>query len=289
MTTLGVVCRPEFPPERVREIAVAADDAGVDELWLWEDCFWGGGFAAAAAVLGWTRRVRVGIGVFPVPLRNVALTAMETAMLHRLFPGRVIVGVGHGVQDWMGQVGARVESPLTLLREYLDALRALLRGERVTTQGRYVRLDDVALGWPPASAPPVLSAATGPRTLALSGERADGTILVAGTTREEFRLARRSIEEGRALAGRAGPHPIVLNLLTVTGPGAAERLAAAMRADGKEPGSAAVAGDAAEIAAAVQSWAQAGADTVVLQPAADDPDPISLIRLAAEEIRPQIT
>ena len=289
MTTLGVVCRPEFPPERVREIAVAADDAGVDELWLWEDCFWGGGFAAAAAVLGWTRRVRVGIGVFPVPLRNVALTAMETAMLHRLFPGRVIVGVGHGVQDWMGQVGARVESPLTLLREYLDALRALLRGERVTTQGRYVRLDDVALGWPPASAPPVLSAATGPRTLALSGERADGTILVAGTTREEFRLARRSIEEGRALAGRAGPHPIVLNLLTVTGPGAAERLAAAMRADGKEPGSAAVAGDAAEIAAAVQSWAQAGADTVVLQPAADDPDPISLIRLAAEEIHPQIT
>jgi alkanesulfonate monooxygenase SsuD/methylene tetrahydromethanopterin reductase-like flavin-dependent oxidoreductase (luciferase family) len=288
MTTLGVVCRPEFPPERVRAIAVAADDAGVDELWLWEDCFWGGGFAAAAAVLGWTERVRVGIGVFPVPLRNVALTAMETAMLHRLFPGRVIVGVGHGVQDWMGQVGERVESPLTLLREYLDALRALLRGERVTTQGRYVRLDDVALGWPPASAPPVLSAATGPRTLALSGERADGTILVASTTREQLRLARASIEEGRALAGRAGPHPIVLNLLTVTGPDAAERLAAAMRADGKEPGSAAVAGDAAEIAAAVQSWAQAGADTIVLQPTADDPDPIALIHLAATEIRPLI-
>jgi alkanesulfonate monooxygenase SsuD/methylene tetrahydromethanopterin reductase-like flavin-dependent oxidoreductase (luciferase family) len=49
----------------------------------------------------------------PERLRNVALTAMETAMLHRLFPGRVTVGVGHGVQDWMGQVGARVESPLT--------------------------------------------------------------------------------------------------------------------------------------------------------------------------------
>jgi alkanesulfonate monooxygenase SsuD/methylene tetrahydromethanopterin reductase-like flavin-dependent oxidoreductase (luciferase family) len=313
MTTLGFVCRPEFPPERVRAIAVAADVAGLDELWLWEDCFWGGGFAAAAAVLGWTRRLRVGIGVFPVPLRNVALTAMETAMLHRLFPGRVIVGVGHGVQDWMGQVGARVESPMTLLREYLDALRALLRGERVTTQGRYVRLDDVALGWPPESAPPVLSAATGPRTLTLSGERADGTILVAGTTREQFRLARQSIEEGRARAGRTDPHPIVLNLLTVTGPGAAERLAAELRADGREPNAAtvagtvaaavagtvaaavagtvaaAVAGDAAAIAAAVQSWAAAGADTVVLQSTADDPDPIALIRLAATEIRPRLT
>jgi alkanesulfonate monooxygenase SsuD/methylene tetrahydromethanopterin reductase-like flavin-dependent oxidoreductase (luciferase family) len=285
MTTLGVVCRPEFPPERVRDIAVAADEAGLDELWLWEDCFWGGAFTAAAAVLAWTRRLRVGIGVFPVPLRNVALTAMEAAMLHRLFPGRVVVGVGHGVQDWMGQVGVRPESPLTLLREYLDALRALLRGEQVTTQGRYVHLADVALGWPPASAPPVLSAATSPRTLRLSGERADGTILVASTTREQFQSARQSIEEGRALGGRADPHQLVLNLLTTTGPGAAERLAQAIAADGKEPGCAAAGGDAPAIAAAVRSWAELGATTVVLQPAADDPDPIALIRLAATEIR----
>ena len=62
------------------------------------------------------RAAAVGIGVLPVPLRNVALTAMETATLHRLFPGRLTVGVGHGVQDWMGQVGARPESPVTLLR-----------------------------------------------------------------------------------------------------------------------------------------------------------------------------
>src|SRR6516165_9703688 len=210
MTTLGFVCRPEFPPERVRAIAVAADVAGLDELWLWEDCFWGGGFAAAAAVLAWTSRLRVGIGVLPVPLRNVALTAMETAMLHRLFPGRVTVGVGHGVQSWMEQVGARAESPLTLLREYLDALRALLRGERLTVHGRYVHLDDVALGWPPATAPAILAAATGPRTLRLSGELADGTVLDSSTTPGQLRSAREAIDAGRAAAGRADPHPVVL-------------------------------------------------------------------------------
>ena len=48
---------------------------------------------------------------------DVAITGMELATLHRLFPGRPVVGVGHGVQSWMGQVGARVESPLTLLQE----------------------------------------------------------------------------------------------------------------------------------------------------------------------------
>ena len=47
----------------------------------------------------------MGIGLLPVPLRNVALTAMELATLERLFPGRLAPGIGHGVLDWMGQVG----------------------------------------------------------------------------------------------------------------------------------------------------------------------------------------
>ena len=104
----------------------------MDSLWLWEDCFLESGIACAAAALAWTSRLNVGVGLLPVPLRNVALTAMEAATLDRLFPGRAMIGIGHGVQDWMGQVGARAASPLTLLREYTDALKALLAGERVT-------------------------------------------------------------------------------------------------------------------------------------------------------------
>ena len=113
-----------------------AHDTGLAELWLWEDCFWGGGMSVASALLAWTDRLHVGVGVFPVPLRNVALAAMETAAVQRMFPGRPGGVVGHGVQDWMGQVGARAASPVTLLSEYLAALRALLRGEPVTTAGR---------------------------------------------------------------------------------------------------------------------------------------------------------
>ena len=89
---------------------MAAEDSGLDELWLWEDCFWGGAVPACAATLAWTSRLRVGIGVLPVPLRSVVTTAMDTAMLHRLFPDRVVIGVGHGVQSWMRQVGAAAES-----------------------------------------------------------------------------------------------------------------------------------------------------------------------------------
>ena len=169
MTILAATCLPQVPPERLREVARAAEDAGLAELWLWEDCFWGGAMTLASALLAWTDRLAVGIGVLPVPLRNVALTAMEAAALERMFPGRVTVGVGHGVQDWMGQVGARAGSPLTLLAEYLQALRGLLGGERVTTDGRYVKLDDVALGLPPRQ--PAAAARRGDRRPHPRGER----------------------------------------------------------------------------------------------------------------------
>ena len=286
MTDLGAVFRPQLPPERLRAVVQLADASGLEELWLWEDCFREGGISAAAAALAWSGQLRVGVGLLPVPLRNVAITAMEVATLDRLFPGRAIVGVGHGVQDWMGQVGARAESPVTLLREHLDALRALLRGERLTTDGRYVKLDDVALDWPPAGPVEILAGATGPRTLRLSGAAADGTILTASTPPDGVRRARRLIDEGRESAGRTEPHKVVVYLLTATGPDAAARLRAELAEEGLESvPDLGVAGDAGTVAKAVQRLAEAGADTVVLQPTGDEPDPEGFVRFAAEEVR----
>ncbi len=56
-------------------------------------------------------------------------------------------------------------------------------------------------------------------------------------------------------------------------------------------GTAAVAGNAEQVAAAVRSWAAAGADTVVLHPdpAGQDPasqDPAAFVRFAAEQVQP---
>ncbi|MBE1471113.1 LLM class flavin-dependent oxidoreductase [Kibdelosporangium phytohabitans] len=69
----------------------------------WEDCFLESGIATAATALALSDRLKVGVGLLPVPLRNVALATMEAATLYRLFPGRVLLGLGHGVQDWMGR------------------------------------------------------------------------------------------------------------------------------------------------------------------------------------------
>lgn len=207
---LGLIIPPDQPPERFRPTAVAAEAAGLDEVWLWEDCFAESGVGPAAALLSATERIRVGIGLMPVALRNVALTAMEIASLARMFPGRLVPGIGHGVLDWMGQAGVRAASPLTLMREYTIALRALLAGETVTTTGRYVTLDDVTLRWPVDIPPPLFIGAIGERTLALAGEVADGVIFTGGTGPDAVAAALQVAGEARHAARREGPPEAVV-------------------------------------------------------------------------------
>lgn len=289
MTTLGCALLPTFAPQQYLPVARAADDAGLEEICLWEDCFRQSGVAAAGALLAGTTRLRVQLGVLPVPLRNVALTAMEIATLDGMFPGRLEPGIGHGVQSWMAQTGTRVASPLTLLREYTTALRALLAGERVTVSGRYVSLDDVALDWPPATAPPVISAGTGPKTLRLVGEVADGVALDGGNGFTRLRTAIETVRAAYDDAGRTDPFRIVVSVPVATGPGAAERVRHWLPTWDlpDEPEEYCVWGDSAqEVADGLRRFAALGADTVNVQPLESEPDPRALVTFLGSEVRP---
>jgi alkanesulfonate monooxygenase SsuD/methylene tetrahydromethanopterin reductase-like flavin-dependent oxidoreductase (luciferase family) len=255
---VGVVFRPQSPPEELRATALAAEAAGIDELWLWEDCFSEGGLTSAAAALAWTSRITVGIGLMPVPLRNPALAAMEIATLARMFPGRFQPALGHGVLDWMAQVGARAASPMTLLREYTAAVRALLHGETVTVDGRCVHLDAVALDWPPARVPALVVGARGPKTLALAGEIGDGVLLDAPDAGPLAPSAVRALVETVASAAAAAgrPAPRVVSFVAVDP--ARDDLAEAM-------------------AETVAQYGGAGVTSVVFQAPGTAPDPAPLI------------
>lgn len=262
MTRLGVVFRPQFAPERMRDVARVAEESGLDEVWLWEDCFAQSGIASAVALLGATERVRVGVGLLPVPLRNVALSAMEVATIERLFPGRATFAFGHGLQKWMGQAGVRAESPVTLLREYLVALKRLLAGERVTTQGRYVNLDGVQLEWQPDPPPAVVAGAFGPKSLAVCAEVADAVILADVAGVEGVRRMRETTDK-----------PIVVYARAAFGADAQQRLDAEYI---DEHG--AVNDDVPRL---VERLVEAGATTVVLQPTPDEPDLEAFVRSVA--------
>jgi alkanesulfonate monooxygenase SsuD/methylene tetrahydromethanopterin reductase-like flavin-dependent oxidoreductase (luciferase family) len=275
MPRIGLIIRPEWPPERLRGLAAAVEAAGLDDVWLWEDCFWSGGVAAVSAALAATSTVRVGLGLMPAPLRNPVLAAMEISGLARLYPGRFVPAAGHGVLPWMKQVGAAVDSPMGLLREWVAAVRALLHGETLTVSGQYVRLDHVALDWPPESVPPLLVGARGPKTLALAGELADGLCLDASLTPAGVA---RAIEQSAARRS----HEVVVYLPIGSAPGSAERILQQLREPTDPLAERTALGTPAEVAASIRAYADAGATTIALQPTPDDPDIEGTLALAAE-------
>ena len=272
---VGVVFRPQLPPERLREFIASAEAGGLDDVWLWEDCFLEGGVASAATALACSGSLRIGLGLMPVPFRNPALAAMEIATLARLFPGRFVPAAGHGVLSWMDQVGARASSPMTLLREWVTAVRSLLHGQTVTVSGQYVRLNGVALDWPPAVVPPLLVGARGPKTLALAGEVADGLVLDADISPD-------GVRKSVATTAAARPHDVVAYLPSAAGPGARERIDAELGQSERTAAHWAAVGSPEDVAGAIRAFAAAGATTVVLQPTGDDPDVAATVRLAAD-------
>jgi alkanesulfonate monooxygenase SsuD/methylene tetrahydromethanopterin reductase-like flavin-dependent oxidoreductase (luciferase family) len=272
---IGVMYDRDWAPEELPGFARRAEALGVDDLWVVEDLGWGGGVSAAAVALGATERVRVGIGITPAPLRSPALLAMELATLSRVFPGRLVAGIGHGVPEWMARAGVAPRSPLALLEETVTSVRTLLRGGRVELAGREVHLDGVELVHPPVEVPPVVTGVVRPRSLELSGRVADGTVITEGHGPGDLANAR-----ALTVKGGAGPDHSLTVLAFACVDDDPEEVRRAL--DPHVEGHAAwlgrpreevftVSGTAAQAAGRVRELAEAGADTVVLRIAGTDP------------------
>jgi alkanesulfonate monooxygenase SsuD/methylene tetrahydromethanopterin reductase-like flavin-dependent oxidoreductase (luciferase family) len=297
---LGVLFRPEWPPEDLPAFAQGAERDGFGELWLVEDCFLAGGLTMAATALAATDALGVGIGLLPVTLRNPALAAMEIAGLARVHPGRLTVAFGHGVEPWMRQIDARPADRLAALEETVSAVYSLLAGEAVTTRGRHVTLEGVRLAHRPPTPPPLLIGTTGPRGLEVAGRCADGILLPEGAVPEAVRWARGvagarttvvyawlSIDDDRAAAAEA-LRPSVQAWLQLglyrelsRRAGLADEIA---QPEDDRLRALAVAGDGRDCARSIAELWAAGADTVVLIPRREDRDE-QLARFGAD-VRP---
>ncbi|TDD20596.1 LLM class flavin-dependent oxidoreductase [Kribbella turkmenica] len=177
------MCFPRtYPAALVTDVARRLDQGGADELWIIEDCFYTAGPSLVSAALTSTERLTVGLGIVPAVARTAAVTAMEFATLDALAPGRFLPGIGHGVQEWMGQMGVRPKSPLTALEEVTTAVSRLLAGENVTVEGTTVHLKDVQLDAPPTEPPPILLGVMGPKSMALAGRVGGGIVLAEPAT-----------------------------------------------------------------------------------------------------------
>ena len=208
---VGVIFHPRFPPETLTDYARRAEAAGFDELWLWDDCFLPGAFTSAAIALSATQKLKVGIGLLPATAYNPLFAAMEITTLARAFPDRFMPGLGHGVGNWLTQIGAAPKSSMKALEETVTTVRRLLSGESVTVNGTQVKLDQVQMQLTPAVVPPLYVGAMREKSLRLAGRVGDGTILTGMSSPAYVRWAREQIQAGMAEVGRS-QHRVVVYL-----------------------------------------------------------------------------
>jgi alkanesulfonate monooxygenase SsuD/methylene tetrahydromethanopterin reductase-like flavin-dependent oxidoreductase (luciferase family) len=132
-----------------------------------------------------------------------------------------------------------------------------VRGNEVTTDGRYVRLDRVSLEWPPSTAPTLLIGGRGPKTVQLAGELVDGVLLDMVTDPDVIRAAHRNLEAGRE-RGDSQTNREVFVYTEVD----STRSPVDLRDD---------------VTHRIQEFGSAGAAVVIFQPTSENPDPTPII------------
>jgi len=212
---IGFMYLRESPPELLRAQVRLLEDLGLDDVWIVEDMGFAGGIAMAATALEASSRINVGIGILPAVVRNPLYAAMELAALARLHPNRLIPGIGHGMQDWMEQVGVVTASPVHALAEVLSSVRTLLDGNLLDISGRHVKVAGVRLEFPPQQKLPVLAGVRGIRSLRLAGQVADGIILAEPVSPSYVRWSREVASAAAADAGREPPIVVAYTRLSV--------------------------------------------------------------------------
>ena len=197
----------KLPLRDIVTMARRCEDAGFDRFAVADLQFHYDVVAVMTACAAGTRRIGIESLVTNPYTRDAALLACAWASIADLSEGRAIFGIGGGVEVpkrvWVAPFGHDRPHPTEAVRECVDVVRALWRGERVTFDGKVVHVHDVALDCPLPPGIPVLIAARGPRMLALAGETADIVHLASlflGRESREADLAR--VAEGAARAKR---------------------------------------------------------------------------------------
>ncbi|UNT00889.1 LLM class F420-dependent oxidoreductase [Streptomyces tubbatahanensis] len=192
-------------------VAKEADRLGYDVCWAAEA--YG---SDAATVLTWvaaqTERIDVASGIFQIPARTPAMTAMTAATLDSLSGGRFRLGLGvSGPQVSEGWYGVKFDKPLARTREYVEIIRKAMSRERLTHEGEHWTLPlpggpgkPIKLTvHPEREEIPLYIAAIGPRNLEQTGEIANGALLVFFSPEHAEETTLKHLRAGREKAGKS--------------------------------------------------------------------------------------
>jgi 5,10-methylenetetrahydromethanopterin reductase len=195
-----------FGSVQIHPVVALAEKRGFTHAWLYDSQMLASDvYAALALCAANTKTIFLGPGVTNPASRIAPLTACSIASINALAPGRTILGIGTGntARRTLGMPAARLE----VLREHVRVCRDLLEGKTTAYQeGERRRM--VKFLNPKSGAinikkkVPIYVSASGPKTLELAGEIADGVILFGAVSPSLIEFCLNHVRAGAERAGR---------------------------------------------------------------------------------------
>jgi alkanesulfonate monooxygenase SsuD/methylene tetrahydromethanopterin reductase-like flavin-dependent oxidoreductase (luciferase family) len=150
-----------------------------------------------------TKSIKLGTGVLPIYSRTPVATAQQAATIDEYSGGRMVLGLGvsHAVtvENWYG---AKIERPVTAMREYVGAVRAMFTGEDPPA-AEFFPTKFHFMGYEPRADLPIYVAALSPNMLQLAGEVADGVMLWLCNPGYIRNVVMPEVRAGRERAGKS--------------------------------------------------------------------------------------
>lgn len=162
------------------EFVVGAERLGATSVWVAEA--WGyDALTPLAYLAASTSTIRLCTGIVQVGARSPAMLAMQAMSVQQMSGGRLVLGLGaSGPRIMEAWHGVPFRKPLGAIRETIEIVRQIARGDRLEHDGVVYQLPSPGSGRgirsmaTPADPIPMVIAALGPKSLELTGEIADG-------------------------------------------------------------------------------------------------------------------
>jgi 5,10-methylenetetrahydromethanopterin reductase len=200
-------------------LAKCGEEHGFKSFWVGEDYYWRGAFTVAATIAAHTHSIQVGLGVVNPHTRHPVLIAMETAALSEAVGSeRVILGIGASFKAWIeNQMNISYGKPRICVKETLEIIRAMFKGEAVQYDGQHFKLDGAQLSISPLpEIPKLYLGVEGPMNLELAGQIADGVLLTVFSSEKYLRFAFDHIKKGAARIDRSLENFDVQNYIVIS-------------------------------------------------------------------------
>ena len=185
------------PASETIEISTAAENAGADTIWMAEHLGYREASVSCMAFLLKTKKAMVIPTAIMPYIWHPMPTAMQFATMAEAAPGRVGICVSIGNILNLRESGIeKPQKPVRVIREYVEALRALWAGEAVEQDGLIWQLRGARLAFTPPKPIPIFVASTGPQVLSLAGKIADGVLYSGGLSIEYTKRCVSFVNEG---------------------------------------------------------------------------------------------